>query len=77
MANGDSPAITKTCSKPLLGTPRCSSYNPNKYLTERSVCDLQTQLRFEIRTENREGIPNPTFIEWMQGYPSGWTAIDQ
>jgi DNA-cytosine methyltransferase len=75
ISNGDSPSVTSICHKPLLGTPRCSSYNPNNHLTKRSVCDLQTQLRFEIHTESREGIPNPTFIEWMQGYPKGWTEV--
>jgi len=44
-------------------------------LTQRTVRDLPCQVRFERSTpdELRGGSVNPEFVEWLMGYPRGWT----
>lgn len=56
-----------------LSTPR-TICQPAHVLTQRSYRDLSTQLRFEISTRNRHTYPRNEYLEWMQGYPPGWTA---
>lgn len=55
-------------------TPRHSSIVAN-VLTERTIRDLPTQVRFERRTPDhlRGGVLNPQFVEWMMGFPRDWT----
>jgi site-specific DNA-cytosine methylase len=55
-------------------TPRHSSHTSN-VLTTRTIRDLPTQVRFEIKTPDhlREGVLNPQFVEWLMGYPKDWT----
>jgi len=59
----------------LWATPRRGQTNACNYLTARSVRDLHTQVRFEVRTENedRAGCTNPVFVEWLMGYPVDYT----
>ncbi len=56
-------------------TPRGSALTPGYVLTRRGQRDLATQIRFEANTSNdlRGGRINPEFIEWMMGFPLGWT----
>lgn len=56
-------------------TPRHGSVTASNFLTERVVRDLPTQLRFELRTPHRlrRGQCNPRFLEYLMGYPPGWT----
>lgn len=58
-------------------TPRHGMIGSCNYLTERSVRDLPTQVRFERDTpdELRYGHINPEFVEWIMGYPPNWTKI--
>jgi DNA (cytosine-5)-methyltransferase 1 len=60
----------------LWATPRHGLVGPSKTLTERTICDLPTQLRFEIGTpeSQKRWYPNPQFIEWMMGYPINYTS---
>lgn len=55
-------------------TPRFGG-GGSKVLTSRTERDLGTQLRFASDTPNalREGDPNPEFVEWLMGFPRGWT----
>lgn len=57
-----------------LSTPR-TIIQPANYLTRRSYKDVGTQLRFERSTQNRQNLVDTRYIEWMQGYPAGWTDI--
>lgn len=71
----------KRLEKPKLAriwaTPRHGMVGACNFLTERSVRDLPTQVRFERDTPDhlRGGIINPEFVEWLMGYPAGWTTL--
>jgi site-specific DNA-cytosine methylase len=58
-------------------TPRHGNVGMCNYLTERSIRDLDTQIRFERKTPKRlrKGPVNPVFVEYMMGYPPGWTQL--
>ena len=57
------------------GTPRHANTGPARVLTPRCRLDLSTQIRFAVDTPDhlRAGTPNPEFIEWLMGFPRGWT----
>ena len=54
-------------------TPRWGKTGPSRVLTNRSSRDLPTQMRFAGETKNIEGRPNAHFLEYLMGYPKGWT----
>ena len=61
-------------------TPRTSGAGSCNRLTMRSSCELGTQLRYATTTpkgqtySQRTGIVAcPEFVEWMMGFPEGWT----
>lgn len=56
-------------------TPRKSMTGACNVLTTRSSRDLPTMLRFERGTHKlmATGIMNPVWVEWLMGFPSGWT----
>lgn len=56
-------------------TPRHGVTGASNALTQRTVRDLPSQVRFERSTPNRlrPGAVNPVFVEWLMGYPAGWT----
>jgi hypothetical protein len=66
--------VTKPIRKTFWSTPRHTIAIAN-YLTTRTSKDLATQIRFERNTPDvlRDGIINPEFVEYMMGYPRGWT----
>jgi len=56
-------------------TPRATSYGPSNYITVRSKRDLATQVRFEQgTTSNRRARVSPEFVEFLMGFPIGWTT---
>lgn len=57
-------------------TPRHGNVIPSRHLTIRTIRDLPTQIRFETSTvdAHRYGDVNPEFVEFLMGYPIGWTA---
>jgi hypothetical protein len=59
----------------FLSTPR-TIMQSSHYLTKRSYIDLATQIRFERSTPDRHLALNNEFVEWMQGYPPGWTSVE-
>jgi len=71
---------SKRLVEPRMGrfwsTPRHGMVGACNYLTERSVRDLPTQVRFEKNTPDdlREGQISPAFVEWIMGYPKEWTV---
>ena len=71
-------------------TPRLSGSGACLVLTNRGSSDLANQLRFEeeyTKTHppdaatpykpppSRGIVVNPSFVEWMQGLPTGWTSV--
>lgn len=56
-------------------TPRVSCTGPANYLTERTIKDLPSQLRFEVNTTNKEGRVNPNYVEYLMGFPLNWTKL--
>jgi hypothetical protein len=71
-----SPRVTKPFFIPMWSTPRTSSSHSSNVCTERTSRDLGTQLRFATSTSGqpRDGPVNPEWVEWLQGYPLGWTS---
>lgn len=72
------PAITKPVTLAMYHTPRAAFWVPPHHLTRRGVSALASQLSFQ------EGTPkvhmprvNPGFVEWMMGYPPGYTRLEQ
>lgn len=57
-------------------TPRASNIYPSNFLTERTIRDLPTQIRFERDTENKtRKYINPNFIEFLMGFPQNYTEM--
>jgi len=75
--------LNKAISSELLQTHKlCSWSTPRKtmtgacnVLTRRSARDLPTCLRHEKGTpkEMATGIMSPNWVEWLMGFPQGWT----
>jgi hypothetical protein len=67
--------IKAPVTKLLWCTPRYCNVTISTVLTERCLKDLPTQVRFEVNTPDalRGGRLNPAFVEWLMGYPTGWT----
>lgn len=59
----------------LWATPRAGCTGASLVLTRRTIRDLPSLIRFEAGTpdEDRAGIPNPCFFEYIMGFPPGWT----
>lgn len=66
----DKPVVYKSWSTCRRGATR-----PSNYITSRTSRDLPTQVRFEVRTKNRDNPMNPRFTEFMMGYPPDWTLF--
>ena len=45
-----------------------------QHLTDRSAGQLHTQVRFEARTRDREQPVSAEFVEYLMGFPRGWTV---
>jgi hypothetical protein len=69
-----SPLVTVPLHTNAWATPRRGG-GGGFVLTERMTQDLVMQLRFARDTPDaqRRGQVNPEFVEWMMGYPRGWT----
>jgi hypothetical protein len=59
----------------LFSTPRHATLRSCRVLTERSVQDLPTQIRFEKKTVRRSASINPQFGEFMMGYSKDFTLV--
>ena len=64
-------------TKRLWATPLATSTTASQILTYRNSKLLANQLRFDRDTPNklRHGWTNPEFVEWLMGYPTGWTCL--
>lgn len=67
--------LTRRVTQRSWATPRHGMLRACNYLTSRSIRDLPTQIRFEKNTAHRKGGVSPEFVEWLMGYPRGWTAV--
>ena len=58
-------------------TPRHGMTGAVNTVTTRTTRDLPTVIRYEAKTPDhlRTGVTNPGFVEWMMGYPRGWTDV--
>lgn len=77
-----SPTITtgrllKPVHSKFWSTPRYTQTSGSQYITNRTWRDLPTQLRFEKSTPHhlRKGHMNPDFLEYLMGFPVGWTKL--
>lgn len=77
IARNTLPRLDRKGTLTIWATPLQSNIRPSNTLTLRSMADLPTQLRFEVSTPARlrPGRVNPSFLEWMMGYPQGWTQV--
>lgn len=71
-----SPRVRDPVSLKSWATPRLIAGASN-VLTERTVRDLPSQVRYERRTPDnlRQGQIHPRFTEWLMGYPRDWTKL--
>lgn len=72
---GDS-RLTEPTTVPLWPTPRYGNgWLAGRTLTKRAKGDLATVMRFARSTPDsqRTGNMNPVWIEYLMGYPAGWT----
>lgn len=71
---------TATLSAPVRSaswaTPRHGMTRPCRVLTERSIRDLPTQIKFERGTKARLTPMTAVFNEWLMGYPTGFTDVE-
>jgi hypothetical protein len=68
--------LTEPVKLARWSTPRYGNTAAVNVLTERTVLDLASQIRYEKRTPKRlrdKGHANAEFLEWMMGYPKGFT----
>ncbi len=72
-------SISTPVTKPMWATPVRGSPRATHRLTARAAGLLSTQLRFEITTPDhlRPGWVRVDFVEWMMGYPTGWTSLEK
>lgn len=68
------PRLLSPKSDTHWATPRHGNTRSARVLTDRTARDLPTQIRFEAGTLNREAPFTAVFMEWMMGYPLGWTS---
>jgi DNA (cytosine-5)-methyltransferase 1 len=57
-------------------TPRHGMTASCRVLTFRSSKDLPTQVRYEKGTAGRQRVLSGKFVEWIMGYPLGFTDVD-
>jgi hypothetical protein len=74
-----SPAITAPVQATAWATPRHGCTSASRRLSMRTVRDLPTQVRFEVDTPDalRGGVVNPEWVEWLMGFPQGWTHLGE
>ena len=74
---------TETLSGPTVArrwtTPRHGNVTASNVLTLRTLRDLPSQVRFERDTPDalRGGQISAEFVEYMMGYPIGWTELPE
>jgi site-specific DNA-cytosine methylase len=69
-----SPRVRKPVEIPQWATPRTGA-SMNRVLTRRAIGDLQSQVRFATTTTGvRSTRANIEWVEWLMGYPAGWTS---
>jgi hypothetical protein len=76
-AHASSELLRRPVEKRTWATPVVAVVQPANYLSRRADHSLPTQLRFESRTPDalRAGSPSPGWIEWIMGFPAGWTRF--
>lgn len=72
--------IDKPVKAHAWSTPRFGNTMACNYLTRRSIRDLPTQIRFEVKSSaawklRQHGKMSPAFVEYLMGYPIGWTDL--
>ena len=74
-----SPLVTKPITARRWATPRFGIVSAANYLTQRSLRDLPSQARFERSTPDgmRQGQISAEFVEYLMGYPIGWTEFTE
>lgn len=59
----------------MWGTPTRMGWGKPKVLTYRTVRMFAVQVRMDVNSEwNDRDVPSPLFVEWIMGYPPGWTT---
>jgi len=67
------PLVQKPIRLKRLATPRHLGWGVSSVLTERSRYDLITQLAFASDRRDNASHVNPGYVEYMMGFPLGWT----
>lgn len=85
---GESASVGAVLATPALKTtfptPRSSMWRPSHALTRRTSADLPTFVRFvasvngrALRAKHKTDWLNTDFVEWLMGFPPGWTSLVQ
>ncbi|KAF6252656.1 S-adenosyl-L-methionine-dependent methyltransferase [Scenedesmus sp. NREL 46B-D3] len=61
----------------LWATPVACQYHATNILTARSGHVLPTQVKYELSTEGRSNPLSADFVEWLMGFPKGWTRVSK
>lgn len=67
------PSLVHQVKAAVWNTPRAGMTQAGSVLTERTIRDLPSQVKFERKTKNRLWPQNPEWVEWLMGFPTGWT----
>lgn len=67
--------IPKAVQRFLWATPG-TQMSAHHQMGKNSCDNLPSQLRFEVKTKRRLMYANPDWVEWMLGYPIGWTNLE-
>jgi len=76
-ANRKSPFVREPVLAKQWSTPRAGNSGACHVLTERSIRDLPTQVRFERGTDDAERgfLLNAEWVGWLMGFPPGYTEV--
>ena len=73
-ATAGMPSLQTMAAQNLWPTPTVEGNRNRKGLSEKSGDGLETAVK---RLEDQNGGPlNPTWVEWLMGWPIGWTSCD-
>lgn len=69
-------AVLSPVYRTTWATPVYSCRPAQNALTERTLTHLYSQIKYEYETVDRDAPVDPTFIEWMMGYPTNYTFLE-
>jgi hypothetical protein len=73
---GETPTLQGMARKGLLWpTPRARQAGPDYAQLERNNTGLSLETAVNLSDDSTGGQLNPTWVEWLMGFPLGWTDL--